>query len=194
MKTKLLSSILLILFLILGCAEKNYEQVFLPNGYETLGEKVPSIAHPGSTNIRSSEGGLEEKSYEKGIVTYIGLMNIEDDALSINHIRMEANGGNGGLILSEGGKALNNVTIYDYAGIIVKIKVNGEKEYLMQLKSYNYELSPAISLEYLREGGEIFFPTVREYENSGCGCGGSYLYRILNEVDYLYLHEIEKAK
>lgn len=169
---------------ITGCESNKYESTTLPNDYVTSADKYISQAHPGSYNIRSREEDLVTKSRIVGTISYLGFLNVEDNALSINNISQNAYGRNGD----------NDLSVFDDGGVIIKVLTSGQvNEYIFQLKSNKNELSPAISLKYLKEGDKISIPTIREYENSSCQCG-SYRpyrwYRILNQVDYIYIHEI----
>jgi len=169
--------------------------VDLPNNYETMGVVRKSEAHQGSLNIYSYEPDLEEKSRVTGEITYLGFAKNEDQSVSINNINQNAEL-SGISLLSD---AENNMTIYDNMGIIIKIKTDYQ-EYIFNLKTQDNILPPSIILEKYKEGDRVSIPTVREYES----CDGGALdnrfnkpaiyrgYRILNEIDYIYLHEIQE--
>jgi hypothetical protein len=181
------------LLIITGC--RNYQPTTLPNGYLTSAETYSSIVHPGSINLRSKENDLMKKSKIIGTISYLGFLNVEDNTLSINNIEQNATAGRGGF-LGRGGDGTNNLAVFDNGGVILKVVTSGAiNEYIFQLKSNNNELSPAISLKYLKEGDKILIPTIREYENSidRGGEDGIYAYRwyrILNKIDYIYIHEL----
>lgn len=182
-----------ILILFSGCIKENSYPIVLPNDYSALGEKVQSKTNIDSYNILSREENLINKSRIEGTITYLGTIDVGDNSVSINNVEMNSEGGNGGL-LAGGGNGINNLDIFDNGGIFLKLKTSLEKEFLMQIKSYKNNLSPVISLEYLKVGQKISFPTIREYEHHSCGCSGKHVYRILNNPDYIYLHEINKVQ
>ncbi|MBU4308757.1 MAG: hypothetical protein KJ566_03105 [Nanoarchaeota archaeon] len=185
---RLIIPILIIPLLLTSC--KDYP-IKLPNGYIASGKKIESKAHKGSYNIRSYERDLVRKSRLNGTISYIGFLKTEDNVISVNNINQKNRAGDGG-ILSAGGDSKNNVTIFDYGGIIMKIKPLNLKidEYLMQIKTHENRISPIIALEKFDEGDTISIPTIRKYDYSSWWKS----YRILNEIDYLYLHEIEDKK
>lgn len=188
MKTILSTLIVLaILLSITNCTETQENTIKLANGCIVKGEIYDSKAHPGSKNIRTSDRELERKSWTSGVISHIGFIK-KEDRTSINNIDVTSEGGSGGAIISDGGPAKNNISILNNGGIFIKIKAENNKKYLMQIKSVNNNMSPAIIFEYLKKNDLIVFQTVRAYE----GDGHKKTYRILNEVDYLYLHEIKK--
>ena len=109
-------------------------------------------------------------------------MKKEDNSISINNITQNAEGGGAFLFA---GDAESNLDVFNYSGIVVKIKTLPQ-EYILQLKTQENRISPAIALEKFKQGDEVSIPTIREDKKIICG------YRILNEVDYLYLHELRK--
>jgi len=178
-----------------GC--KDYRTLIeLPNHYQTSGFLEKSIAHKGSYNVFSDEEDLERKSRVTGEITYLGFAKNEDTTISINNINQDAR--TSGLI---SGNAQNNAIVYDNMGIILKVKT-GKQEYIFNLKTQDNILPPSIILEKFKKGDKVSIPTIRKYEyairskrnKNPVSCSGSWLpgYRILNEIDYIYLQEIEE--
>ena len=173
-----------------GCGNSKMP-IDLPNNYQTLGSSEKSIKHKGSTNIFSNELDLEEKSRIDGVISYIGFAKNEDTSISINNINQDAR--TRGLI---SGNAQNMTTIYDNMGVIVKVRTS-KQEYIFSLKTQGNLLPPSIILEKYKKGDMISIPTIRKYKMIMTGSfpfgGASNGYRILNEIDYIYLNEIRKA-
>ncbi len=151
------------------CGEGTKE-VILPNNYITSGEKWVSNLHKGSQNVLSTEENLVEKSRINGRISYLGLLKTEDQNILTGS---------------------DNKTEEE---IIMKIQPENYKiaEYIMQIKVHGERISPLFVLEKFKEGEIISIPTIRKYDEDGLSGGNGNLYRMLNEVDYLYLHEIEK--
>ncbi len=178
------------LFNASGCGKDIRTSFELPNGYNVTGLFEKSVEHKGSYNVFSDEADLEEKSRTIGEITYLGFAKNEDTTLSINNINQNAR--SSGLI---SGKAENNTTVYDNMGVILKIKTD-KQEYIFNLKTQEDILPPSIILEKLKKGDKVSIPTIRMYERAirhskstgyGLALQG---YRVLNEMDYIYLHEI----
>jgi hypothetical protein len=181
----------------------NSVSITLPNGYVTPGIIYISTKHPGSYNLYSRENREEDLVYKSrinGKISFIGFLDVGDNTVSINNITQNSHAGNGGFVLSPGGDGANNLNVFDNGGVIIKIESLDNKgiesEYLMQLKVKDNLLSPAISLKYLKKGDRISIPTIRKYDIPDQGYGFFSVdkvrryYRILNNVDYIYLNEI----
>ena len=169
-----------------GC--KDYRvPVELPNSYQTRGIVEKSIDH---SDIFSDEADLEEKSRVTGEISYLGFAKNEDNSVSVNNINQYATG-----------RAQNNVTVYDNMGIIIKIKTS-KQEYIFSLKTQYNILPPSIILEKFKKGDKVSIPTIRKYDGGGyfkIPLDNHFLsptfgdgYKILNEIDYIYLEEIRK--
>ncbi len=182
---------------LFGSCENNFNnEITLPNGYSTYGGLINSETHPGSKNVlvtRKNNGiDLDEKSRISAIVTHIGIMNVEDGSVSINNIDISAQGGDGGLIISQGGNASNIVSIFDHGSLLLKVETQGTiNKYIFELKVYGNRMSPVIALEGLEVGKMISIPTIRGYESNPTGIiNNIYSFRIFNQTDYIYFHEI----
>ncbi len=184
-----------------GCDQNDAPKILiLPNEYAATYEgNYTTYSNDGKDHniyllqFSSKEKNLEEKSRIKGIITYLGPIK-EEDPISIKDfdIKQKSQGGEGGFI-GGGGDAKSIINIYDHNNIMMKIKTIQDcniKEYFMDIKSKQKDISPGIGLHMYKQGDTISMPTIR--------CVGLNLfsdqkrYRSLNQVDILYLEDIRK--
>jgi hypothetical protein len=170
--------------LALGVSGCKAFPVELPNHYQTKGIVAQSIAHMGSQNVFSKEDNLDEKSRIDGEISYLGFVKNDNKDVSVNNINQNA--ASGGLIA---GNAENKLSVYNNSGVLIKIKTS-KQEYIFNLKSNN-DLPPSIIFEKFKKGDKVSIPTIRKYEEAHMHTVYQG-YRILNEIDYIYLEELRK--
>lgn len=182
-------------FLLTGCYNV---PVTLPNGHTT--NTKHSIQYSKKYEFRyitSKEDSLEEKSRFTAVISYIGFLKTDKADVSINNVVQNNHAGDGGFIASDGGDAENNTTIYNHGGVFLEVKPITPAEfnkYILQVKSKNNRLSPAIALEEYHKGDTVSIPLLRDvsflpkrrilYNYS--------TYKLMNEIDDIYLSEIKK--